>query len=193
MKSVPNPRPLLSPRPQPAHMMPIGRPLSTARPMPGLRLRLKPKANSTGHVDGGWWPRSRDLSAELPALVHVLAVRLNQVTEVAYAVEAWDIPPQQLIVDGKPLRLEGFRSQDQYVLHLTGSDGQRLSLLVIPPEVATDRAHDALILASRRGNTDRPVEILADGGLVPDSTVVRLRLASDEPPSDEDTDGAETS
>ena len=193
MKSVPNPRPLRSPTPQPAHMMPIGRPLSAARPMPGLRLRLKPKANSTGHVDGGWWPRSRDLSAELPALVHVLAVRLNQVTEVAYAVEAWDIPPQQLIVDGKPLRLEGFRSQDQYVLHLTGSDGQRLSLLVIPPEVATDRAHDALILASRRGNTDRPVEILADGGLVPDSTVVRLRLASDEPPSDEDTDGAETS
>lgn len=123
MKSVPNPRPLLSPRPQPAHMMPIGRPLSAARPMPGLRLRLKPKANSTGHVDGGWWPRSRDLSAELPALVHVLAVRLNQVTEVAYAVEAWDTPPQQLIVDGKPLRLEGFRSQDQYVLHLTGSDG----------------------------------------------------------------------
>lgn len=192
MKSVPNPRPLASPTPQTAYMMPIARPLPTARPMAGLRLRLKPKANSTGHVDGGWWPRSRDLCAELPPLARVLAVRLNQVTTVAYAVEAWDAPPRQLIVDGKTLWLEGFRSQDQYVLHLTGSDGQRLSLLVIPPEVATDRAHDALIVASRRGNGDRPIEILAAGGLVPDSTIVRLRLASDEPPSDEDTEGGRT-
>lgn len=193
MKSVPNPRPFAMSTPQPAHLMPSGRVLPAPRPMPGLRLRLKPKANSTGHVGGGWWPRSRDLSAELPALVRVLAVRLNQVTKVAYALEAWDTPPPQLIVDGKSLRLEGFRSRDQYVLRLTGSDGQRLSLLVIPPGVATDRAHDALILASRRDNTERPVEILAAGGLVPDSTVVRLRLASDEPPSDEDTEGGPAS
>jgi len=193
MKSVPSPRPLASPIPQPAHLMPIGRALPAAQPMPGLRLRLKPKAKATGHVDGGWWPRSRDLSAELPSLVHVLAVRLGRVVKVAYPLEAWDVPPRQLTVDGKLLRLEGFRSQDQYVLHLTGSDGQRLSLLVVPPDVATDRAHDALIVASRRGNTDRPVEILAAGGLVPDSTIVRLRLASDEPPrSDEDTDGGDT-
>lgn len=188
MKSVPNPRPLASPTPEPAYLMPIGRALPAARPMPGLRLRLKPKANSTGYVDGGWWPRSRDLTVELPPLAHVLAVRLNRVVKVAYAIEAWDVPPLHLVVDGKPVRLEGFRSQDQYVLHLTGSDGQRLSLLVVPPEVATDRAHDALIVASRRGNEDRPVEILAAGGLVPDATVVRLRLAYDEPLSDEDTD-----
>src|SRR5690242_271557 len=34
-------------------------------PPRALRLRLKPKAPTTGWVDGGWWPRSRDLAAEL--------------------------------------------------------------------------------------------------------------------------------
>ena len=36
-----------------------------------LRLRLKPRGPVTGFVDGGWWPRSRDLAAELPALLAV--------------------------------------------------------------------------------------------------------------------------
>src|ERR1700759_3625480 len=96
----------------------------------GLRLRLKPKAAPTGYVDGGWWPRSRDLAVELPALAHVLAVRLGRVTRVAFALEAWDTAPRQITVDGAVVRLEGFHSQDQYVVHLSGSDGQRTGLLV---------------------------------------------------------------
>ena len=44
-----------------------------------LRLRLRPKALTTGYVDGAWWPRSRDLAAELPALLAVPAVRLGGV------------------------------------------------------------------------------------------------------------------
>jgi hypothetical protein len=33
------------------------------------RLRLKPKAPQSGYVDGAWWPRSDDLSTELPDLL----------------------------------------------------------------------------------------------------------------------------
>ncbi|MFC0105990.1 DUF5994 family protein [Kibdelosporangium aridum] len=32
---------------------------------PRHTLRLKPKAPTTGYVDGAWWPRSRDLSARI--------------------------------------------------------------------------------------------------------------------------------
>jgi hypothetical protein len=149
--------------------------------MTGLRLRLKPKAPPTGYVDGAWWPRSPDLSVEVPALTHVLAVRLGPVTRVAYALEVWDTPPRQITVDGTCVRLEGFHSRDQYVLRVTGSDGRRVSLLVVPPEAAATAAHDAMMRAARRGNTDRPVEILAAGGIVPDTTVRRVRLVSDHP------------
>src|SRR2546423_14793772 len=34
-------------------------------PRQTLRLSLKPKAPTTGYVDGAWWPWSSDLAAEL--------------------------------------------------------------------------------------------------------------------------------
>lgn len=59
---------------------------------PPLRLRLKPSAPATGYVDGAWWPRSRDLTAELAALGEVLAIRLER---VAYGLSAWDRAPRR--------------------------------------------------------------------------------------------------
>lgn len=180
--SVPHTHPLALPKTQTV--------LTPAdRPLPGLRLRLKPKAPPTGHVDGAWWPHSRDLSAELPALVRVLGVRLGRVTRVTFSLDAWDVPPRLITVDGDAVRLEGFHSQDQYVLNLSGPDRRRVSLLVIPPDAAPSAAHDALMTASHRGNTERPVEILATGHILPDSTVPRLRLVTDDSQSRWTTDG----
>ena len=48
------------------------------------RLRLKPKAERTGHVDGAWWPWSDDLTKELPDLLAVLSVRLGPIERVMY-------------------------------------------------------------------------------------------------------------
>ncbi|MFZ0229157.1 MAG: DUF5994 family protein, partial [Mycobacterium sp.] len=48
------------------------------------RLRLKPKAPTSGHVDGAWWPHSDDLAMELPDLLAVLSVRLGAIDSVVY-------------------------------------------------------------------------------------------------------------
>jgi hypothetical protein len=101
-----------------------------------LRLRLKPKAAATGYVDGAWWPRSRDLTAELPALAEVLAVRLGRIERVAYPQSAWDNIPRRFEIDGYRVRLEGFIYQDEHTIHVTGSNRGRISLLVVPPEMA---------------------------------------------------------
>jgi uncharacterized protein DUF5994 len=126
-----------------------------------LRLRLKPKGPTNGYVDGAWWPRSRDLTAELPALAEVLAVRLGQVQRVAYALSTWDPTPRRYDVLGYRVRLEGFTYQDQNIIHVTGSNRGRITLLVIPPEMGDTAGHDALMTAGRRGNADRPEDILA--------------------------------
>jgi hypothetical protein len=173
--------PPTAPAPRADLTVPADQARPLARPMTGLRLRLKPKAPRTGYVDGAWWPRSSDLSVEVPALTHVLAIRLGRVTGVAYALEVWDTPPRQITVDGTSVRLAGFHSRDQYVVRVIGSDGRQVSLLVVPPEAAAAAAHDAMMRAALRGNTDRPVEILAAGGIVPDTTVRRVRLVSDHP------------
>jgi hypothetical protein len=130
------------------------------------RLKLKPKAPATGYVDGGWWPRSADLAAELPALVEVLAVRLGPIAQVAYSLDAWVTPPRRLQINGARVRLEGFHSQDAHVLHVVGMDRRRISLLVVPTDAAENTAHDALTTAAERGNADSPARILTAVGIL---------------------------
>ena len=166
MTSVPRIHPQISPTVAPA-------------PAPGLRLRLKPKGSLTGYVDGGWWPRTQNLSAELPALVHVLSVRLGSVTRVAYSLNAWDDAPRQVTVEGHTIRLEGFRSQDDHVLHVSGPDRQRITVLVIPPEAVASAAHDAMMTASGRDNIDRPGDLLFAVGALADLPHPRLHLVQD--------------
>jgi hypothetical protein len=131
-----------------------------------LRLRLKPKGPVTGYVDGAWWPRTRDLTAELPELAAVLAVRLGPVYRVAFAMAAWLPPPtRRLVLDGRPVRLEGFRSQDENIVYVSGLDGRRICLLVVPPEADDAAGHEAMMTAAHRDNADSPAEILSKAGI----------------------------
>lgn len=129
-------------------------------PRQPLRLKLKPKAPTTGYVDGAWWPRSRDLSAELPALLAVLAVRLGRVHRVSYNLSAWTDTPRRIFVDGQLVRLGGFTSQHTQTLDVLGLRGPCLTLLVIPPGTGRAIAHDVLMRAARRDNVDTIRELL---------------------------------
>lgn len=149
--------------------------LTTSRPDPTipeprrhtLRLRLKPKAPTTGYVDGGWWPRSRDLAGELPALLAVLAVRPGRIEGVSYNLAGWRPAVRRLAVAGGAIRLEGFHSQHPDTVTVTGRNRQRLTLLVIPPDATSKAAHDALMTASQRDNTDSIEALLASSRATP--------------------------
>ncbi|WP_051425912.1 DUF5994 family protein [Jiangella gansuensis] len=129
----------------------------------------------TGHdlraVDGAWWPRSRDLVAELPALAAELSRRDFTVTRVAYHRDSWDGAIRKLPVAGKIIRFGWFRTIDAHVVSLTGADTQgRLDLLVVPaqsdPQLAgrvfarieEDQHHDSAsaILADAEANLQTP-------------------------------------
>jgi hypothetical protein len=121
---------------------------------PRLRLRLKPQGPVTGFVDGGWWPRSRDLPAELPALLAVLAVRMGPVEGVSYNLDAWEPAPRRITLDGRLVRLAGYRSQNPATVDVL-SAAHRVTLLVVAPDAAPASAHGALMAAGHRGNTER--------------------------------------
>jgi len=133
------------------------RPSAPARPVEDprqrLRLRLKPKAPTTGWVDGGWWPRSRDLAAELPGLLPVLAVRMGRIERVSYHLGEWGPPLRKISCGGGVVRLEGYRSQHADTVDVL-APGQRLTLLVVAPEASAQTAHAVLMAAGHRGNTD---------------------------------------
>src|SRR5436309_7777961 len=97
------------------------------------RLRLKPKAPSTGQVDGAWWPHSDDLAAELPDLLAVLSVRLGRIDRVLYNVNEWAKPPKKLVTGGRRVRLDGYVRQPTNTIEVVGLDRNRIGLLVVPP------------------------------------------------------------
>jgi hypothetical protein len=127
---------------------------------------LKPKGPATGWVDGGWWPRSRDLSAELPGLVAVLAVRLGRIERVSYHVGDWDATISRIGCGGGVVRLGGYRAQHADTVDVLAA-GQRVTLLVVPPETSAQTAHAALMAAGHRGNTDDVTTLLRSRPLAP--------------------------
>jgi len=136
-----------------------------------LRLKLKPKAPTTGYVDGAWWPRSLDLPTELPALLAVLAVRLGRIQRVSYNLTAWAPTPRRIPVEGQLVRLGGFHSQNPHTMDVIGLAGARVTLLVVPPETAQAVAHHTLMTAGGRGNVDSIDELLTP--TAPDLAVQR--------------------
>jgi hypothetical protein len=125
-----------------------------------LRLTLKPTAPTTGHVDGGWWPRSRNLAAELPPLLAVLAHRLGPIERVSYQLADWEPTVRKIKIEGGVIRLGGFRSQRAHTIDVIGAR-LRLTLLVVPPEAPGHAAHQSLLMAGHRGNADSVADLLA--------------------------------
>lgn len=126
------------------------------------RLRLKPKGPTTGYVDGGWWPRSRDLAAELALLLVALDVRLGTAERVGYHLADWPPARRKLTIAGGLVRLEGFEAQHRDTVTVTGPwNRHRLTLLVLPPDTDAGLAHQILMTAAHRDNIDTVETLLA--------------------------------
>lgn len=137
---------------------------TTAGPSDGngtARLQLKPgAAKVSGHVDGAWWPHSRDLTAELPSLVEGLGPRVGTVTRVSYHLDAWEPAPRRSPVGPVRIALEGFRTTDPHLLTVLGRTGARLLLLVIPSSTDETQARAALEAASGAGDVHSTADLL---------------------------------
>lgn len=123
------------------------------------RLRLKPKAPTTGYVDGAWWPRSDDLSKELPDLLAVLSVRLGVIERVIYNLGDWAKAPTEFEMNGEPIRLGGSTGQPVDTIQVIG-DNHKLILLVVPPGTNPELAHDAMMSAAAADNASTIEDLL---------------------------------
>ena len=118
------------------------------------RWRLKPAAaDPTGVVDGGWWPRSNDLAAEIPELLAAVAPRVGRVERVTYRIGEWAPVGRRITVDGGVVRFGGFHSQPANTVDLV-SRTQRLSVLVVPSSTDPAEAEQAMAKAADGGDVD---------------------------------------
>lgn len=125
------------------------------------RLRLKPKAPTTGHVDGAWWPHNDDLTNELPDLLAVLSVRLGAVDRVSYHLAEWATVPRRLTTGGRVVRLDGYHLQPPNTVQVLGTGREKILLFVVPPHTEPDVAHQAMMTAAAPGDASTTDELLA--------------------------------
>ncbi len=115
---------------------------------PGARLGLKPDTTiGSGRVDGGWWPRSADLTAELPGLFSALTPRIGRIERVAYNLDDWGPAPRKIRFDGATVRLGGYHLLRSATVELLTAR-QTVTLLVVPPDTPPPAAQDALAAAA---------------------------------------------
>ncbi|MEU0219549.1 DUF5994 family protein [Streptomyces sp. NPDC006265] len=126
-------------------------------------LRLETTESREGVLDGAWWPQSRDIGAELPALLSALTEYLGPVTRVGLDAAAWEGLPTRIVVEGRVVHVDSFPVGDDTVL-ITRGDQDVFSLLVVPPHATPQAAHAAMAQAVRAGNITQGEQILIDTG-----------------------------
>ncbi|OLT51770.1 hypothetical protein BJF87_15160 [Gordonia sp. CNJ-863] len=138
----------------------------TTHPPRQLRLRLKPADSVRGSVDGAWWPRSRDLATELPDIAQALDTRLPRLERVGYRIADWDAAPDRKIaVDGRSVHLEGFTTWPPGVVRFSCPSGT-LTLAVLGPDTDSDAAHETMMRAAERTNTQSAETLIASAAAV---------------------------
>lgn len=126
------------------------------------RIRFRQPVTTAGFIDAAWWPRSRDLAAELPALVDVLWTAGRDVNRITYNLHAWDPAPRKMEIEGHVVRLGGFNSGDPITVGLTDAWGrEHIDVLVIAPDTDPALAERALHIAEQADSPYRAGEILA--------------------------------
>lgn len=122
------------------------------------RLQVKPA--QTGHVDGGWWPRSGDLPRELEAALPALAERLGAVERISYHLGDWDTTVRSMIIDGTRIRMAGYEYQPTGTVDVLGAR-ERLTLVVFPPAGPAERTRAAIVTASQADDTHAAADLLS--------------------------------
>jgi hypothetical protein len=140
---------------------PTERPIVPPPSPPAARVSFRQPVTSAPHVDAAWWPRTRDLEAELPALLDVLWTAARDVSRVSYRIDSWLPVPRRLDIEGRRVRLGGFTHQDPSMISLRDAWGaERIDILVIPPDAKPDVAAAAMVRASRSGPNERAARML---------------------------------
>jgi hypothetical protein len=145
-------------------------------PSAPARLSLTPAGPVRGSLDGAWWPRSRDLTRELPALALALDPLWGRITRVTVNPAHWPVVPRKVPVAGHTVHVGWFADeQDPDKIILLSYTAGRWDLLVVPPETEPAAAGRLMAAAAATGSLRTAGALLADEDARGDARAVRNR------------------
>ncbi len=139
-------------------MTPSDQPAPPANRVP-LRLRLSDPEHPHP-LDGGWWPQSRNLTAELADLVDNFPPERARITRALYSPPDWPEAPKRVPTARGYIETGFAKGDDTHVIMLTTSDRQKLCLIVIPPEMSEAQGEAALEAAITPRFAASPTKLL---------------------------------
>lgn len=89
-------------------------------------VRLETRHDRRGVLDGVWWPRSRDIAAELPSLITALTGYLGPITRVGLDTGAWEALPTRMTIDERVVHIDSFPMRRRHRPHHPGRAGSFL-------------------------------------------------------------------
>lgn len=120
-------------------------------------------------LDGGWWPQSRDLKAELADLVEHFPARWGRIMCAVVCRSDWADAPRHVLVAGGNVRVGSFEGDAAHVVDLVTTDREVLRLLVVPSDFTRGQGEEALLAAATAGNAHSATDLLDEVTAHPDS------------------------
>jgi hypothetical protein len=126
----------------------------SSSPSTATRLALCERDHTRGAVDGAWWPKSLDLSTELPDLVAVFGSWIGQVHRVVYDPTVWLPAPARVIRHNEMVSLDPYKLVFRDIIYLMGTHSRDAVLFVLSPSSSGEQARRVL---SEVSNTAQPM------------------------------------
>ena len=119
-----------------------------SRPAPARVVFDRDVSSGSGDpLVGRWWPRTRSLAEELPALVDAWSPDSTRIQRVLYSPPDWDDHPRSVPLSSRWLKTGSFPRDDTHLLTITLANRSECLVTVIPP--ATTAAAARRLLAGR--------------------------------------------
>jgi Family of unknown function (DUF5994) len=134
--------------------------------LPPARVMFDPALPRHGATDVGWWPRSRNVLTELPALIAALDARPGvRVQRLAVHRYDWDEIPRQLTADGSHfVWVDALTTIPRHTISVTVVGGREpIALLVVPPGTPAETAWAEMNIAATSPGIPQATDILTAG------------------------------
>jgi hypothetical protein len=116
----------------------------SSKPSTVTRLVLCDRDDTRASVDGAWWPKSLDLSSELPDLVAVFGSWIGTVQRVVYDPSVWLPAPARVIGRNQMVSLAPYRLVFSDIIYLMGTHSRDAVLFVLSPSSSDEEARSVL-------------------------------------------------